>query len=26
VTPWMTLGNWFSPFSLRQVLAGDLCP
>src|SRR5687767_8406397 len=21
VTPWMTLGNWFSPLSLRQVLA-----
>ena len=19
--PWMTLGNWFSPLSLRQVLA-----
>ncbi|MBW4037236.1 MAG: hypothetical protein HIU90_17395, partial [Proteobacteria bacterium] len=21
VMPWMTLGNWFSPLSLRQVLA-----
>ena len=24
VTPWMTLGNWFSPFSLRQVLAAAI--
>ena len=24
VTPWMTLGNWFSPFSWRQVLAAAM--
>src|SRR4028118_1365921 len=24
VTPWMTLGNWFSPFSRRQVLAAAM--
>src|ERR671917_2904214 len=24
VTPWMTFGNWFSPFSLRQVLAAAI--
>src|SRR5512132_4102173 len=24
VTPWTTLGNWFSPFSLRHVLAAAM--
>ena len=24
VTPWMSLGNWFSPFSLRQVFAAAM--
>ena len=24
VTPWMSLGNWFSPFSLCQVLAAAM--
>ena len=24
VTPWTTLGNWFSPFSRRQVLAATM--
>ena len=24
VTPWATLGNWFSPFSRRQVLAAAI--
>jgi len=24
VTPWTTLGNWFSPFSRRQVLAAAI--
>ena len=24
VTPWTTLGNWFSPFSRRQVFAAAM--
>ena len=26
MTPWTSLGNWFSPFSRRQVLAADNTP